>query len=188
MTTTAPKPRTCGSCTLCCKVMGVRELAKPIGTWCSHCTPGQGCGIHGSHPETCSAFACQWLVTPSLSRHFRPDQCKVVLNWDADSLCLVANCDPANPFAWRREPVYGLLKAKAREVFGSDTAILAKAGLRLWLITPDAEEDLGDMEPGAPLQIGKDQTGRLHLKTLPVPADMDENWILAATPVVAGPK
>ena len=34
----APVPgRACGSCTLCCKTMGVDELAKPPGVWCQHC-------------------------------------------------------------------------------------------------------------------------------------------------------
>jgi Zn-dependent alcohol dehydrogenase len=25
--------KTCGECTLCCKVMAIEQLAKPVGTW-----------------------------------------------------------------------------------------------------------------------------------------------------------
>ena len=33
--------RNCDGCTLCCKVMGVAELAKPPGVQCAHCLVGQ---------------------------------------------------------------------------------------------------------------------------------------------------
>jgi len=37
--------RACGTCTLCCKVVAVTELAKAAGQWCLHCRPGRGCSI-----------------------------------------------------------------------------------------------------------------------------------------------
>jgi hypothetical protein len=38
--------RSCGSCTLCCKLMPVLlddGEDKPAGEWCKHCTKGVGC-------------------------------------------------------------------------------------------------------------------------------------------------
>src|SRR5262249_50752592 len=40
--------RGCDGCTLCCKVMEVKEIAKPGGKWCAHCKTGTGCGIYDS--------------------------------------------------------------------------------------------------------------------------------------------
>ncbi len=33
--------RECGTCTLCCKVMGIHALDKPRGVWCDHAMPGR---------------------------------------------------------------------------------------------------------------------------------------------------
>ena len=47
----APVPeRSCGTCTLCCKLPRVVELAKSEGKWRPHCTPGKGCNIYPSRP------------------------------------------------------------------------------------------------------------------------------------------
>lgn len=34
--------RTCGSCTLCCKVMAITALKKPMNKWCEFCDKGTG--------------------------------------------------------------------------------------------------------------------------------------------------
>ena len=34
--------RTCGTCTLCCKVYDIPAVAKPMGKWCDHCDVGKG--------------------------------------------------------------------------------------------------------------------------------------------------
>jgi hypothetical protein len=54
--------RTCGDCTLCCKVLGVKELEKPTGQYCQHAVKSKGCGIYDSRPETCRSFRCMWLM------------------------------------------------------------------------------------------------------------------------------
>src|SRR3569833_40179 len=102
--------RACGSCTLCCKVMAIDELAKPAGTWCPNCSVGSGCRVYGAHPPSCRAFTCQWLVQPGLPDSYRPDRVKVVLALQEPGPVLVAHCDPATPVAWKREPIYSLLR------------------------------------------------------------------------------
>jgi hypothetical protein len=54
--------RACGDCTLCCKVMAIEALAKPAGSWCRHCKPGQGCAIYAERPAIMGQRMI--LVTP----------------------------------------------------------------------------------------------------------------------------
>jgi hypothetical protein len=55
--------RACGSCSLCCRVLGVAELDKPEGAWCQHCTKSAGCAIFGQaeRPLPCRTWTCAWL-------------------------------------------------------------------------------------------------------------------------------
>ena len=65
--------RSCGTCTLCCKVFPVPDLAKPAGKWCQHCQPGKGCRIHETRPEVCRKFFCGWMVSPGLGPEWKPE-------------------------------------------------------------------------------------------------------------------
>jgi hypothetical protein len=62
--------RTCGDCSLCCKLINVREpLNKPRDVWCQHCRPGKGgCSIYDTRPDVCRGFACDWLVKPNFGQ------------------------------------------------------------------------------------------------------------------------
>ena len=81
----------CESCTLCCKLVGVKEIAKPPGKWCPHCAPGKGCGIYQERPAMCAAFQCLWLANHEsdegrkiFTDAMRPDRCKVVFTADEE--------------------------------------------------------------------------------------------------------
>jgi hypothetical protein len=130
---------------------------------------GVGCGIYGAHPASCRAFACEWLTQPAMPPKFRPDRTKVVLTTDGEPgrERLVANCDPATPFAWKREPIYGLLKQQARANWNSPVTVVAKAGLRLWLITPDEDVDLGEADPRSTYAIDRSQPGKVRVTVTP---------------------
>jgi hypothetical protein len=71
--------RSCSGCTACCKTHAVFEIKKPMGTWCSHCNPGQGCRIYPKHPKSCAEFECQWLKGFGKNED-RPDRTKIVLD------------------------------------------------------------------------------------------------------------
>ena len=58
--------RACGTCTLCCKLMEVRDLGKDDGVWCKHVLQGRGCGIYQTRPESCRTFLCGWISTEAL--------------------------------------------------------------------------------------------------------------------------
>jgi hypothetical protein len=104
--------KTCGTCSLCCKLPYVAELNKPIDTWCQHCKPGKGgCTIYADRPAPCVNFTCGWLDDPNIGDEWFPARCKMVLNEKQDGGLLVT-VDPAFPNAWRREPYYSQLKAQ----------------------------------------------------------------------------
>ena len=133
--------------------MGIAELEKAPGAWCPHRQAGVGCTIHGRHPKSCQGFQCQWILDPQLPFKLRPDQTKVVLTSDEGGRRLVANCDPANPMAWRRDPIYAHLKGKARATWSSGLRVIAKAGKRIWVIAPDQDVDVGEVDDRTPFQI-----------------------------------
>jgi hypothetical protein len=110
--------RSCGSCSLCCKLIAVREFDKGPGVWCIHARPG--CRIYGKpeRPLSCGIFNCAWLerdpaTTPdklSLPDALRPDRCHVVLTGLVGTDGIAAHVDPSYPLAWREGTVGRLLQ------------------------------------------------------------------------------
>ncbi|MBL8771650.1 MAG: hypothetical protein JNK30_09735 [Phenylobacterium sp.] len=141
--------RTCGTCSLCCKAMGIEELKKPAGVWCEHARPGRpggACSIHETRYPICRGFHCQWIVSPDVPEELKPSKCKVILTGvqGAGDDQLVAYCDPADPGAWRRGAIYGFLKRQTRRPDGRPRTVIVRVGPRYWLVTHDADLDLGE--------------------------------------------
>ena len=72
---------------MCCTVIEVRELEKPVNVPCAYLLgPNDvgGCGVHGQpeRPIACQSWRCAWL-TGDLSVHLRPDKTGVVA-WSED--------------------------------------------------------------------------------------------------------
>ena len=70
--------RSCGDCTLCCKVMAVDAIKKPANKWCQHVCKA-GCEIYEERPQDCIDFECGWLQGAFEDRD-RPDKVKVVFD------------------------------------------------------------------------------------------------------------
>lgn len=104
--------RACDGCTLCCKVIGVREIEKSRGSWCKHCDVGRGCTIHPMRPAECRTYACRFQVDPELDEIWRPSKSGLVIN--VDRRRVVVNVDTGRPDAWRREPFYSTFKRWSR--------------------------------------------------------------------------
>jgi hypothetical protein len=104
--------RACDGCTLCCKVIGVKELEKPRGAWCVHCEVEKGCTIHSVRPKVCRSYACRFLVDADLDDIWRPSQCGLVINTDRRRV--VVNVDTDRAEAWRKEPYYSTFKRWSR--------------------------------------------------------------------------
>ena len=149
----AGRTKVCGPCGLCCKIFAVEELQKPMAAWCVHHRAGAGCAIHPDRPASCRSFECVWLMDPEMPHRFRPDQTRVVLDQDPDGTRLIARCDPANPQAWRRNPMYAALKAYAAKTWGTGKLVLAVAGRQTWVIAPGEDVDLGEVDPSAGIRV-----------------------------------
>lgn len=126
----------CGDCTMCCKLMGVKELDKPKNVMCTNCKKGVGCTIYDTRPESCSGFRCVWLQTQAMEKvdrrmglDTRPDKCKVVLHTSPDGHSLIAKVDPAHPFAWREGRIAGMIG-----VISTTLKVLVEVGGKYWLV------------------------------------------------------
>lgn len=126
-----PAKRSCGSCSMCCKIMAVPDFpAKPDAhDWCQHAikaglpTPGGGscggCAIYIRRPDACRDFNCLWLLDARIPDYWFPAKSKIVIDpkLDGDAAYIAFVVDPAYPQRWREEPWF------------SDLKKLAKAGL-----------------------------------------------------------
>jgi hypothetical protein len=139
----ATTARSCGDCSLCCKVMEIATLGKPPGSWCWNCKPPHGCAIYADRPLECRNFNCLWLVNLRLGEEWKPSRCKMVLVTDLDGGRLVAHVDPRQPDAWRRHPYYAMLKDWARRSMAFRGQIIAAVGRHMYMIFPDRDVDLG---------------------------------------------
>lgn len=73
--------RTCGDCTACCTVMGVKSIDKPEGTPCSKLCKA-GCSVYAERPDDCRDFSCVWLQDDGrvLRNMERPDRVGVMFD------------------------------------------------------------------------------------------------------------
>ena len=141
---TAPATgRSCGSCTMCCKVMGITELQKPVGKWCAHCDIGVGCRIYGTRPSECRTFNCLWLVDARFGDHWKPDKSKIVLTAGNDGNSIEIRCDPGSPTSWRNKQYHEEIRSIAAAGAWSDGSVYVIVGTQLTLVTADNEFPLG---------------------------------------------
>jgi len=95
--------RECGTCSLCCKLLGVTELGKAGGKWCEHAVvPGGGCRIYGERPRSCRVFACGWLASEVYPEHWNPRRCKMVIGFDPRRGVVEIYVDQGR--RWEQEP------------------------------------------------------------------------------------
>ena len=140
--------RTCGSCSMCCKVLGIPEVNSLPGQWCVHVAQGRGCAIHATRPDSCRAFYCHYLRNPNLGPEWKPDRAKFVLSVEAGGRRMVVAPDPKLPSAWRQAPYYAQLKRWALAGLGANHQVLVFEGKRATAILPDRDVDLGTVEVG----------------------------------------
>ena len=145
MTAAALSEKSCGECTLCCKVMAIETLSKQAGAWCRHCRPGHGCLIHPERPAECRDFACLWLTDARLGPEWKPGKSKLVLTTSEDGI--EVRCDAGFPDAWRKEPFHSEIQTLAASGEAHDVTVLVIIGERMILLTSDREFDLGVVGP-----------------------------------------
>lgn len=73
--------RQCGECTLCCKLLPVRELGKGANTACKHSKFKKGCMVYDTTiPLACRLWNCRWLVDDDTADQSRPDRAGYVID------------------------------------------------------------------------------------------------------------
>lgn len=129
MTTDA---RSCGECTLCCKLMGVPELKKPSAKWCPDCDQGKGCTVYDTRPPSCRNFQCFWLMDENFPDDLRPDHIGALMAFNDTKDSMVLHVDPARKRALSSPPVKALIDAllktypKVFVVNGKDNALIQR--------------------------------------------------------------
>lgn len=154
--------RSCGTCTLCCKVVGVLEIAKPAGEWCPHCVSGKRCAIYATRFASCRTFYCQWMIEKGLGPEWKPSRAKFVLVKTEAGRHLSACVDPGYPAAWRRSPYYENLKQWAVE--GARRSpdlhlVNVMIGSHCIVILPDRDVDIGILAPDEMIKLEDKNVG-----------------------------
>jgi hypothetical protein len=75
--------RSCGECTLCCRLLPVKSLQKLAGHKCKHQRFRTGCAIYGlarGMPMDCKLWSCRWLVGKDTDDLMRPDHAHYVID------------------------------------------------------------------------------------------------------------
>lgn len=139
--------RSCGSCTLCCKLFPIPELNKPAGKWCQHIAQGRGCGIHLTRPNVCREFDCQWINNRELGPEWKPEISKFVLSIYPGANSLNITVDPGVPNAWRQEPYISSFRRWAGAALAQGDQVLVFLGSKVTAILPDREVELGEIRP-----------------------------------------
>lgn len=135
--------RRCGECTLCCRLVPVREgyslgrvivptFDKPAGQRCQH-QRRTGCAIYASRPNSCRLWSCLWLVGEDTAALSRPDRSHYVID-PAPDYCVVTDretgagtklpviqiwVDPKFPDAHRDPALRAYLERRGREGFAA---------------------------------------------------------------------
>lgn len=177
--------RSCGECSLCCKLAQVDELDKPSGVWCRHCAPGRGgCTIYETRPAVCRSWHCSWILDASLGPEWRPLTCKMILFFEKGGSRLCVRVEPTHADVWRREPYYGQLKRWSHGAVAARRQIVVYIKKRVIVILPDKDVDFGDVELGEQIWVGAQDTpaGRVwNAAKIPadVPPDQIDAWLMA---------
>jgi hypothetical protein len=147
--------RTCGTCTLCCKLSAIEALGKPAFAWCKHCMIGRGCRVYDTRPKECRDFYCGFMTLPHLGEEWRPSTSKLILASEADGNSIYVHVDPTRPDAWRGEPFYSKLKEWARNAVPLHGHVIVCVRSRRIVILPDRDVDLGIVEDDEMIVVGE---------------------------------
>ncbi len=138
-----PTTKSCGECGLCCKLMGVRPIAKPPHRWCVHYDRATGCAIYADRPAECGDFVCYWLKIDALGPQWRPDRARFVIHLTDAGRTMAVEVDPAAPLAWRKAPYYDQFLAWAASGAGRGLEVKIWVGERCFALGPHGPVDLG---------------------------------------------
>ena len=139
-------------------VLEIKELQKPEGVWCDHCSTRRSCDIYEQRPKECRDFYCGYLTIGDLGEEWKPSKSKIVLVSELDGNRICAYVHPNRPDAWRREPFYSTLKEWAVAAAAHRGQVMVCIGRRTYMILPDRDVDLGIVGDDERIVTGEKQT------------------------------
>ena len=119
--------RTCSGCTLCCSLLGIVELKKPVFKICKHCVIGKGCKIYEVKPQTCTEFLCDYRTSAEVPEYWNPKVCGMVLHSENNMLSVI--CSSGSKHRWKQEPYWSYIKRVAAVLharYGAHVRIVRK--------------------------------------------------------------
>ena len=154
-------PRTCGGCTLCCRLLPVHHDGDMPGGWhkaagerCRHQRTGKGCAVYrkAGFPTACVYWNCRWLTGIDTAELRRPDRAHYVLDVVPDYVTLSADdltptkievvqvwCDPKYPDAHKDPALRAYLARRGEE--GVAALIRYSSGDAFFLCPPAMSSD-----------------------------------------------
>jgi hypothetical protein len=152
LTSSGVLERSCGSCSLCCKLLSIEGVEdRPGWTWCRHCRPGKGgCGIYDERPQACRNFVCGWLSggldTVLDPERWHPAKARMMITAEAvdPEVHIVVQVDPNFPDRWREQPYRQDIQNLAGAIPQSQR-LFVRVKYRLIEIREGGELDHGDV-------------------------------------------
>lgn len=126
--------RSCGTCTLCCRLPEIAALDKSADEWCRHCSEGQGCAIYADRPQLCRDFLCRWMTDATVSEAWQPLRSKMLVYEQGPQLTVLV--DPDHPDAWKAEPYFSDLQTWANVADGIGKYVILFCGDEVGKIEP----------------------------------------------------
>jgi hypothetical protein len=137
--------RNCDGCAMCCKLLSIEELDKPLVQWCPHCVKHQRCGIYERRPPSCAAFHCGYLFNAGLGDHWKPSKCKMVVSYEHDANRVAIHVDPGRGDAWRNEPFLSEIRQWATAAAEERGQVIVWQGANAIAVLPDRTKLLGEV-------------------------------------------
>lgn len=151
----------CGTCNLCCKVVGVETIGKPAGEWCPQAVPGRGCGVYAQRPNQCRSFECLWLAIDELGEEWKPSRCKFIVRADGPLGGMCVDVEPKYPDAWRDRKFYQSIKKWSAPIRQGAGIMLVYVGSKTYATFPEEDLFIGDVFAGDEIIMGYENNGIL---------------------------
>ena len=147
--------RECSGCTLCCRLLPVKEIHKPASTRCEHQRTGVGCKIYNRLPFSCQVWTCRWLVNDDTAELPRPDRSHYVIDILPDFITIEPHdgtaptnvevvqvwVDPKHRDAWRAPELLAYLERRGQDGIAAIIRYGAREGFTLFPPTMSSDRE-----------------------------------------------
>ena len=143
--------RQCNECTLCCRLLPVKEFKKLANQRCTH-QRAKGCAVHErpDYPVSCRLWSCMWLTGADTEHLPRPDRAHYVIDPTPDFvefgysdgslpvrlLVVQVWVDPKHPQAHEDPALRAWLERRAQR--NEQAALIRYSGKDAFLLIPPA--------------------------------------------------